>query len=113
MTYEESRVHLGVKMQRQWSDLAIEHSTPCLFGLYGVVVILGYALHPDGTISVQQTAWNAKIQATFSDVLATVRCKCWGKLTFQTSPAEPDLCLVSRFDLNRLPVTNLFCTKSS
>jgi len=102
VTYEESRAHLGVETQRQWSDLAIERSTPCLFGLYSVVVLLGHALHPDGTISVQQTAWYPKTQATFSDVLATVRRQCWGKLTFQISPAEPDLCLVSRSDLNRL-----------
>ncbi len=48
VTYEESRAHLGVETQRQWSDLAIERSTPCLFGLYSLVVLLGYALHPDG-----------------------------------------------------------------
>ena len=102
MIYEESRAYLGVETQRQWSDLAIERSTPCLFGLYSVVVLFGHALHPDGTIFVQQTAWYPKTQATFSDVLATDRCQCWGKLTFQTSSAEPDLCLVSRFDLNRL-----------
>jgi hypothetical protein len=28
VTYEESRAHLGVETQRQWSDLAIERSTP-------------------------------------------------------------------------------------
>jgi hypothetical protein len=33
VTFEESRAHLGVETQRQWSDLAIERSTPCLFGL--------------------------------------------------------------------------------
>ncbi len=56
VTYEESRAHLGVETQRQWSDLAIERSTPCLFGLYSVVVLLGHALHPDGAIPVQQAA---------------------------------------------------------
>ena len=48
VTFEESRAHLGVETQRQWSDLAIERSTPCLFGVYSVVVLLGHALHPDG-----------------------------------------------------------------
>lgn len=102
VTYEESRAHLGVETQRQWSDLAIERSTPCLFGVYSVVVLLGYALHPDGHIPVQHTAWYHKTQATFSDVLATVRRHVWGGLTFQTSPAHPDLCLVPRTDLIRL-----------
>jgi hypothetical protein len=102
VTFEESRAHLGVETQRQWSDLAIERSTPCLFGLYSVVVLLGHALHPDGAIPVQQAAWYPKTQATFSDVLATVRRHYWSGLTFQTSASHPDLCLVSRFDLLRL-----------
>ena len=102
VTFEESRAHLGVETQRQWSDLAIERSTPCLFGLYSVVVLLGYALHPDGHIPVEHTAWYPKTQATFSDVFATVRRHVWGGLTFQTSPSHPDLCLVPRSDLIRL-----------
>ncbi len=102
VTFEESRAHLGVETQRQWSDLAIERSTPCLFGLYSVVVLLGHALHPDGAIPVRQAAWYPKTQVTFSDVLATVRRHYWGGLTFQTSPADPDVCFVSRSDLTRL-----------
>jgi hypothetical protein len=34
VTFEESRAHLGVETQRQWSDLAIERQTPCLLGLW-------------------------------------------------------------------------------
>ena len=30
VTFEESRAHLGIETQRQWSDLAIERSTPLL-----------------------------------------------------------------------------------
>ncbi len=96
------RAHLGVETQRQWSDLAIERSTPCLFGLYSVVVLLGHALHPDGAIPVQQAAWYPKTQATFSDILATVRRHIWGELTFQTSASHPNVCLVPRADLIRL-----------
>jgi len=102
VTYEESRAHLGVETQRQWSDLAIERSTPCLLGLYSLVVLLGHALHPDGKLPLQQAAWYPKPQATFSDVLATVRRHLWGGLTFQTSASHPDLCLVPRADLTRL-----------
>lgn len=102
VTYEESRAHLGIETQRQWSDLAIERSTPCLLGLYSLVVLLGYALHPDGQVPVQQAAWYPKTQATFSDLLATVRRHLWSDLTFQTSAADPDVCLVPRADLARL-----------
>ncbi len=70
--------------------------------LYRVFVLLGNALHPDGHIPVQHTAWYPKTQATFSDVLATVRLHLWGGLTFQTSASPPDLCLVPRTDLIRL-----------
>src|SRR5947209_17826679 len=101
-TYEESRAHLGVETQRQWSDLAIERSTPCLLGLYSLVVLLAYALHSDGKVPIQQAAWYPKTQATFSDVLATVRQHLWGGLTFQTLASHPDVCLVPRSDLSRL-----------
>ncbi len=39
VTFEESRAHLGIEMHRQWSDLAIERSTPLLFGLYSLVTL--------------------------------------------------------------------------
>ena len=102
VTYEESRAHLGVETQRQWSDLAIERSTPCLLGLYSLVVLLAHALHPDGNVPVQQAAWYPKTHATFGDILATVRRHLWGGLTFQTVASHPDLCLVPRADLARL-----------
>ena len=69
VTFEESRAHLGRETQRQWSDLAIERTTPCLFGLYSLVALLGLHVYPDGNIPLQQTAWYRKSQATFSDGL--------------------------------------------
>ena len=36
---EESRAHLGLETQRQWSDRAIERTTPLLFGLYSLVAL--------------------------------------------------------------------------
>ena len=33
VTFEEAREHLGVETQRQWSDKAIERTTPVLLGL--------------------------------------------------------------------------------
>jgi hypothetical protein len=102
VTFEESRAQIGIETQRQWSDWAIERSTPCLLGLYSLIVLLGHALHPDGKVPVQQAAWYPKTQATFSDVLATVRRHLWGGLTFQTLASHPDLCLVPRAELIRL-----------
>lgn len=44
-TFEESREHLGMETQRQWSDLAIGRAKPCLLGLFSLVVLLTHRLH--------------------------------------------------------------------
>lgn len=102
MTFEESRAHLGVETQRQWSDLAIERSTPSLLGLYSLVAVFGQELHPSGDMPVLRTAWYPKTEATFSDVLAEVRRELWGNFDYATSPQDPDVLLVPRSDMDRL-----------
>ena len=37
VTFAETRAHLGVETQRQWSDKAIARTTPALLGLYNLV----------------------------------------------------------------------------
>jgi hypothetical protein len=37
VTFRETRDHLGIETQRQWSDHAIARTTPCLLGLFSVV----------------------------------------------------------------------------
>jgi hypothetical protein len=101
-TFEESRAHLGIETQRQWSDLAIDRTTPMLFGLYSLVLLFGHALHPDGCIPVAQTAWYHKHTATFHDVLAEVRRHFWGDFSFSTAPTDPAVVLVPRGALDRL-----------
>src|SRR5260221_10947563 len=102
VTFEEGRAHLGIETQRQWSDQAIERSTPLLFGLYSLVTLFGQTLHPDGQIPVAQAAWYRKHTATFRDVLALVRRHLWGYGTFPTSPTDPGVVLVPRSTLQRL-----------
>jgi hypothetical protein len=101
-TFEESRAHLGLETQRQWSDRAIERTTPCLLGLYSVVALLAHALHPDGKVPVQTTAWYAKSHATFADVLAAVRHHLWRDFSYSTSAHDPDLIGIPRSELSRL-----------
>ena len=102
VTFEESRAHLGIETQRQWSDRAIERTTPLLFGLYSLLALFGQALHPEGHIPVAQAAWSHKQTATFCDVFAVVRRHRWGDRTFPTSPTDPDVVLVPRSTLERL-----------
>ncbi len=102
VAFEESRAHVGIEAQRQWSDLAIERSTPQLFGLYSLVTLFGRALHPDGHIPISQAAWYRKHTATFRDVLALVRQHLWGFGTFPTSYTHPGVVLVPCSTLERL-----------
>jgi DDE superfamily endonuclease len=101
-TFEESRAHLGIETQRQWSDCAIERTTPCLFGLYSVVALLAHALHPSGKVPVQRTAWYDKSHATFADALAAVRQHLWGALSYSTSVHNPHLIEIPKSELYRL-----------
>jgi hypothetical protein len=39
VTYEESRAHLGLETQRQWSDPAVFRTAPLLLGLYSLVTL--------------------------------------------------------------------------
>ena len=101
-TFEESRAHLGVETQRQWSDRAIERTTPLLFGLYSLVALFGSALAPNGRPSFQQARWYQKSAATFSDILALVRRHLWGNFLFPTSRSHPDMVLLPRSTLQQL-----------
>jgi len=102
VTFEESRAHLGIETQRQWSDQAIERSTPLLFGLSSLVALFGQVLHPDGCVPVAQAAWYRKQIATFRDILAAIRRHLWGLWTFPTSSTDSNVVLVPRSTLERL-----------
>jgi hypothetical protein len=101
-TFEESRAHVGLETQRQWSDRAIERTTPLLFGLYSLVALFGAALAPDGHPPHRQAAWYQKAAATFSDILALVRRCLWGNFDFPTSRSHPDVVLLPRATLAQL-----------
>ena len=101
-TFEESRAHLGFETQRQWSDLAIERTTPCLLGLYSIVALLAHNLYLDGRLTVRKSAWYVKEQATFSDALASVRRRLWEAEYFSTSASDTDRVEIPRVYLQCL-----------
>jgi hypothetical protein len=70
VTFEELRVQLGFKTHREWSDRAIERTTPCLFGLFSVVVARAQTLHPKA-LPLRATSWYHKITRTLQ---VTKRC---------------------------------------
>lgn len=77
VTFEETRTHLGIESQRQWSDLAILRTTPVLLGLFSLVTLLALRLCPSGRLPVEATAWYHKAEPTFADCLALVRQHLW------------------------------------
>lgn len=103
VTFEETRRHLGVETQRQWSDLAIARTTPILLGLFSLVTLLATRLVRDGRLPIRTAAWYAKPTPTFSDALAAVRRHWWRATTSScTSESERDMIKLPRRIVRRL-----------
>lgn len=85
VTFEESRRHLGVETQRQWSNLAIERSTPCLFGIFSLTCAFGMNLWKRGLVLPDSAAWYKKKEVTFSDVLTAVRREILSEMNYSSS----------------------------
>jgi hypothetical protein len=107
VTYEESRAHLGIETQRQWSDKAIARTTPALFGLFSLVTLLAHRLLGDQPCPVRRAAWYAKPLPTFSDTVALVRHYLWTQTDFVLSPAQDDSTKVPRALVDHL--AHLLC----
>ena len=102
VTFEEAHTHLGLETQRQWSDLAIERTTPALLALFSLIVVLAQALYPTGRLPLAQAAWYPKTHATFHDVLALVRRRLWQQRLFQTAATPSDLRFIGSAQVEHL-----------
>ena len=85
VTFQEVRRTLGVETQRQWSDLAIARTTPCLLALFSLVTLLADRLVRQGTLPLPPDAWYTKQRLTFADALAVVRQQYWRQAGFRLS----------------------------
>lgn len=101
VTFEEVRAHLGLETQRHWSRRAIGRTTPCLLGLFSLVVLMAQRLYPT-QLPLQQARWYRKEEATFSDVLGAVRAHLWSAINYTHSASQPELCLIPRAIWHRL-----------
>jgi hypothetical protein len=77
-------------LARHRSDLAIARTTPCLLGLFSLVVLLTLRLHPDGQVPVLTAAWYEKAEVTFSDCLFLVRKHLWRSIEYNESGRRAD-----------------------
>lgn len=77
VTFEETRAHLGVETQRQWSDLAILRTTPALLGLFSLTALCAQDLADTVRLVPRTAAWYPKTKLTFSDAIAAIRSQIW------------------------------------
>ena len=110
VTFEESRRHLGIETQRQWSDKAINRTTPCLFGLFSLITMMAKGLSEAGKLNVQETSWYWKEAATFSDAIGCVRQCLWEKQSFLHSVDEDEMVKIPRAYVETLMETLCFVT---
>lgn len=109
VTFEEVRAHLGFETQRQWSVKAIERTTPCLLGVFSLVVLMAKVLYPED-LPIRQTSWYHKEEATFSDTLAVVRMDLWRGANYSRSASDDDPPLIDGFVLQTLLETVCYST---
>lgn len=104
VTFEESRAHLGVETQRQWSDKAIQRSTPLLMGLYSLVTLIGLKIQKTRPILIQEkTSWYDKNgELTFADIMMAVKRSILTEKYFSRSENENDLVKIAANDVNAL-----------
>lgn len=91
VTFEETRAHLGMQTQRQWSVPAIARTTPAILALYSLVTLMARDVLAHHSLPVRQAAWYRKDCATFSDTIALVRRWLWYEEYLSISEKPPDM----------------------
>jgi hypothetical protein len=92
VTFEETRAHLGVETQRQWSPMAILRTTPVLLGLFSLVTLWAHDLSKSRKLKPRTAAWYPKPLLTFSDAIAAVRRQIWHhQISFMSRPSRDSI----------------------
>lgn len=108
VTFEESRRHLGIETNRNWSEKAIQRTTPSLFGLFSLITLMANELKKADKLKIRSAAWYEKEVATFSDAIGCVRQQIWEFQSFQTSENEYEVIKIPRSFLKTLTETLCF-----
>lgn len=110
-TLQETREHLGVETQRQWSDLAILRTTPALLGLFSLITIWANTSSKlSQSIRPRDAAWYAKSELTFSDAIAAVRRVLWAHPNISMSGKPRDMVEIPRPLFDRFTQTLCYAT---
>jgi DDE superfamily endonuclease len=82
-TFQECREYLKLESTKGYGQQTVLRFTPCLFGLYTVIVLL-YLQLPSSSTTLRAILWQGKSTVTFSDMLTCVRRALWEQWYFQT-----------------------------
>jgi hypothetical protein len=104
-TFQAVRTHLGVETQRQWNELAIQRTTPALFGLFSLVTLVADEHMAQHELFVRQAAWYTKQVPTFADALASVRRELWMAIHSSLLDDEGDVQKLQHLVLEQLTET--------
>lgn len=112
-TFQETRRHLGIETQRQWSDLAILRTTPALFGLFSLITLWAAEAKVIAALLPRSSVWYTKEAPTFSDAIAAVRRVLWDVRdvsNLSTSQENLDLVKIPAAILQRLTEALCYAT---
>lgn len=91
VTFFETRAHLGIETQRQWSDKAISRTTPCLIALFLLICLFAVEMLKSNALPILSTTWyDKKSEATFSDIITFIRRSIWAGNYFNDSTFDGD-----------------------
>lgn len=104
VTFQESRLNLGVETQRQWSDNAIQRSTPLLMALYSILTLIALKMNSIKTLVVHETTswYDKKGELTFGDIIVIVRREVWLKRYFSKSANNDEFEKLGEQDIGHL-----------
>ena len=92
VTFFEVRAHLGVETQRQWSDNAIQRSTPLLMSIYSLLTLIALKMNEVKKLATHEiTAWyNKQGELTFADIIVLIRRSIWSYRYISRSANQDD-----------------------
>jgi hypothetical protein len=82
-TFQECREYLKLESTKCYGKATVLRFTPCLFGLYTIIVLL-YLQLPNSLHAPSVLSWHGKTTVTFSDMMVRVRRTIWMQWFFQT-----------------------------
>jgi hypothetical protein len=82
-TFQECREYLKLESSKGYGQQTVLRFTPCLFGLYTIIVLL-YLQLPRPSTTLRAVFWRGKATVTFSDMITCVRRVLWEQWYFQT-----------------------------